>query len=143
MGQQLQPSARVEARRFGADAMDGYRARRAGRGCIALEVLAVVATAAVLTHFGTDLSTPTIIGLAIIALIAGNIVFALPFVGILASVAVSLFWGKLAFALLNECEGPAHQPAPRVLPAPVSEQGARPEEAWGAIGCTALPAGSG
>ena len=101
MGQQIQPPARVEARRFGADAMDGYRARRAGRGCIALEVLAVVVTAAVLTHFGTDLSTPTVIGLAIIAFIAGNIVFALPFVGILASVAVSLFWGKLAFDLLN------------------------------------------
>lgn len=101
MSQQIPPMDRASARRFGADAIGGYRARRSGQGCIALEVLAVVVTAAFLTHFATDLSTPTVIGLAILAFIAGNILFMLPIVGVLASIAVSLFWGKLAFDILN------------------------------------------
>src|SRR5699024_12786545 len=77
MSQQIPPIDRASARRFGADAIDGYRARRSGQGCISLEVLAVVVTAAILTHFATDLSTPTVIGLAILAFIAGNILFML------------------------------------------------------------------
>ena len=97
MSQQIPPMDRASARRFGADAINGYRARRSGQGCIALEVLTVVVTAAILTHFATDLSTPTVIGLAILAFIAGNILFLLPIVGVLASILVSLFWGKLVF----------------------------------------------
>ena len=101
MSQQIPPMDRASARRFGADAINGYRARRSGQGCIALEVLTVVVTAAILTHFATDLSTPTVIGLAILAFIAGNILFLLPIVGVLASILVSLFWGKLVFDLLT------------------------------------------
>lgn len=101
MSQQIPPMDRTSARRFGADAINGYRARRSGQGCIALEVLTVVVTAAILTHFATDLSTPTVIGLAILAFIAGNILFLLPIVGVLASILVSLFWGKLVFDLLT------------------------------------------
>src|SRR5699024_10597149 len=101
MSQQIPQMDRTSARRFGADAIGGYRARRRGQGCIALEVLVVVVTAAILTHLATDLSTPTVIGLAILAFIAGNILFMLPVVGALASIAVSLFWGKLAFDLLS------------------------------------------
>ena len=101
MSQQSPPMDRASARRFGADAINGYRARRSGQGCIALEVLTVVVTAAILTHFATDLSTPTVIGLAILAFIAGNILFLLPIVGVLASILVSLFWGKLVFDLLT------------------------------------------
>lgn len=86
MSQQIPPMDRASARRFGADAIDGYRARRSGQGCVALEVLAVVVTAAILTHFATDLSTPTVIGLAILAFIAGNILFMLPIVGALVSI---------------------------------------------------------
>ncbi|GAB4097632.1 hypothetical protein GCM10028787_31070 [Brachybacterium horti] len=98
---QYQPMSRAEARRFGADAIQGYRSRRASRGVVALEVLAVVITAGVLVYVATDLSGPTVIGLAIIAFILGNALFALPVVGVLASVLVSAWWGMLAFSLAD------------------------------------------
>ena len=83
--------SRSEARRFGADAI----------GCVAIEVLAVVVTVAVLTYFATGLSGPTVIGLAIVAFIVGNILFTLPIIGVILSVLASLWWGTLAFNLAD------------------------------------------
>lgn len=99
-GQQMPPVGSAEARRFGADAISEYRARRANRGCVMLEVLVIVGTAAVLTWAATDLSGPTVISLALIAVIAGNVMFSLPIVRVVASVLASVFWGVFAHGWL-------------------------------------------
>lgn len=95
------PSSRAEARQFGADALEGYRSRRASRGIIGLETLVVAGTAGLFLHVVTGLSGATAIAIGILIFIAGNLLFALPVVGVLASVGISLFWGSIAFNLLS------------------------------------------
>lgn len=90
---------RERARRFGGDAWEGMRDRRAVWQLIGVESLLTAVLAGVVAgvHFGWEV--PTAVGVGIITFVVITILFNVPVVGFILGLLLSAFWGLVAFAI--------------------------------------------
>lgn len=92
---------RAHARRLGGDLWAGARDRRASMRLVVLEALLAGVASGLLAGIHYALGTATGIGVGIVAAVIVLVLLNIPVVGVVFGVALSAFWGFVAFSVGN------------------------------------------
>ncbi|MGO1769592.1 MAG: hypothetical protein ACTHZX_06530 [Microbacterium sp.] len=92
---------RSHARRLGGDLWEGARDRRQSMRLVGFEALLAGVASGLIAGIHYELGTATGIGVGIVGAILVVVLLNIPIVGVVFGVALSAFWGLIAFAIGN------------------------------------------